>query len=148
MIHANLKDSGRVDSLHPLLKRLFDYVKSHDFTDVPFGRIELDGNNLFINYSEVKGMKEEEQVLEYHQQYMDVHIPLSAPEVFGWKATCDLKHLCQEYDAKKDCALSDDKPTSFVTIGVGEFVIVYPEDAHATNISPVNFRKLVAKIKL
>ena len=89
MIHANLKDSGRVDSLHPLLKRLFDYVKSHDFTDVPFGRIELDGNNLFINYSEVKGMKEEEQVLEYHQQYMDVHIPLSAPEVFGWKATCD-----------------------------------------------------------
>ncbi len=148
MIHCNLKDSERIESLHPLLKELFDYVKSHDFTDVPYGRIELEGKDLFINYSEVKGMKKEDQVLEYHQQYMDVHIPLSAPEIFGWKATRDLNHLCKEYDAEKDFALSDDKPTSFVEIAIGEFVIVYPEDAHAPNISPLNFSKLVAKVKL
>ena len=29
-----------------------------------------------------------------------------------------------------------------------EFVVAYPEDAHAPNIAPYDFRKLVAKIKL
>ena len=148
MIHGNLKDSGRIEALHPLFKELFDYVKTHDFTEIPLGRIELKGKELFINYSEVKGMKKEEQVLEFHQQYLDVHIPLSSPEIFGWKATRDLQHISKEYDEEKDFALSDDRPTSFVNIGVGEFVVVYPEDAHAPNISSVNFRKLVGKVKL
>ena len=50
MIHGKLSDSGRIESLHPSMKVLFDYVKSHDFSTIPLGRIEIDGDNLFINY--------------------------------------------------------------------------------------------------
>ena len=49
MIISNLQNSGRVESLHPLFKKLFDYVKTHDLLQTPCGRIELEGDNLFIN---------------------------------------------------------------------------------------------------
>ena len=41
MIISNLQNSGRVESLHPLFKKLFDYVKTHDLLHTPCGRIEL-----------------------------------------------------------------------------------------------------------
>lgn len=49
MIVSRLENSSRIESLHPLFKQLFDYVKTHDLLNAPLGRIELDGDNLFIN---------------------------------------------------------------------------------------------------
>ena len=49
MIISNLQNSGRIESLHPLFKKLFDYVKTHDLLHTPCGRIELEGDKLFIN---------------------------------------------------------------------------------------------------
>ena len=49
MILSTLAESGRVEHLHPAFKLVFDYVKSHDLTKVPAGRIALDGDRLFIN---------------------------------------------------------------------------------------------------
>ena len=49
MVIAHLNDSERYASLHPLFKQLFDYVKSHDLSQVPAERITLDGERLFIN---------------------------------------------------------------------------------------------------
>ena len=51
MIISNLQNSSRVVSLHPLFKKLFDYVKTHDLLHTECGRIELDGDILFINNS-------------------------------------------------------------------------------------------------
>ena len=49
MIVSNLQNSSRIESLHPLFKTLFDYVKSHDLLHAELGRIEICGDNLFIN---------------------------------------------------------------------------------------------------
>lgn len=49
MVLSNLQHSDRVESLHPLFKTVFDYVKSHDLLNTPCGRIELQGDDLFIN---------------------------------------------------------------------------------------------------
>ena len=42
MILSTLAESGRVEHLHPAFKLVLDYVKSHDLTKVPAGRIALD----------------------------------------------------------------------------------------------------------
>ncbi|MEI8271969.1 MAG: YhcH/YjgK/YiaL family protein, partial [Paludibacter sp.] len=44
--------------------------------------------------------------------------------------------------------LYNDKPTCYLTIELGEFFIVYPEDAHAPLIGKGNIRKLIAKVKI
>ena len=114
MIVSNLQNSSRIEPLHPLFKQLFDYVKSHDLLHTPCGRIELDGDSLFINNVNPTCVKEAEQVLEVHRDYIDIHILLEGKERIGWKAIEDVNQLKQAYQKEGDCALYSDVPTTFV----------------------------------
>lgn len=148
MIISDLKNSSRVEILHPLFKPLFDYVKSCDLFCAQLGRIELDGDNLYIMNSEVDAIPQEKQVLELHHQYIDVHILLEGRERIGWKVTDDLTQEVKAYSSDGDCALYGDAPSMWVDLLPGQFVIVYPEDAHAPCIGEGKIRKLIAKVKL
>lgn len=147
MILSNLKNSERIESLHPRFAQLFSYVKTHDLLNTPLGRIELDGDNLFINNVEAAAKAEADQPLELHRTYIDVHILLVGNERIGWKAIGQLED-CSDYDQAGDCMLSKDRATASVDIHPGEFVIVYPEDAHAPLIGEGMIRKLIAKVRL
>lgn len=148
MIVLRLENSERIESLHPLFKQLFDYVKNHDFLNEPLGRIDLDGDRLFINNVNPACVKPERQVIELHQDYIDVHILLEGKEAIGWKTIEELNEPIHAYSKDNDCALYADKPTSWVNLLPGEFVIVYPEDPHAPCVGEGKIRKLIAKVKL
>ena len=90
MIISKLENSSRIEPLHPLFKRLFDYVKQHDLLSQVPQKIILKGDELFINHVLLEGKKKSEQPLEIHQDYIDVHILLSGKETIGWKAREDL----------------------------------------------------------
>jgi YhcH/YjgK/YiaL family protein len=147
MILAHLNDSDRYASLHPLFKQLFDYVKAHDFTHVPAERIVLDGDRLFINVGDVTLKSPEEQVLEVHRRYIDVHFPLSREEVMGWSSLSVLAtESVQPFNEEDDFAVYAERAQSYLTIHPGEFAIVWPEDAHAPIIGQGALRKLIAKV--
>lgn len=147
MILAHLNDSDRYASLHPLFKQLFDYVKAHDFTHVPAERIVLDGDRLFINVADVTLKSPEEQVLEVHRRYIDVHFPLSREEVMGWSSLSVLAtESMQPFNEEDDFAVYAERAQSYLTIHPGEFAIVWPEDAHAPIIGQGALRKLIAKV--
>lgn len=148
MIVSNLQNSQRVESLHPLFKTLFDYVKSHDLLHAELGRIEIKGDDLFINNVNPEGVAAEKQVLELHRAYIDVHILLEGKERIGWKAIEDLETEIKPYEEEGDCALYSGVPTTFVDLLPGQFAIVYPEDPHAPVIGEGKIRKLIAKVKL
>ncbi len=147
MILAHLNDSDRYASLHPLFKQLFDYVKAHDFTHVPAERIVLDGDRLFINVADVTLKSPEEQVLEVHRRYIDVHFPLSREEIMGWSSLSVLAtESMQPFNEDDDFAVYAERAQSYLTIHPGEFAIVWPEDAHAPIIGQGALRKLIAKV--
>lgn len=148
MIFGDLRHSNRIEPLHPLFKTAFDYIKTHDLLNTELGRIELKGDTLFINNVETTCVKAEEQVLEAHKQYIDIHVVLSATETIGWKPTDTLTTITQEYNKEADCLLSSDQATSYTTLQPNQFAIVYPEDAHAPLIGEGTLRKLIVKIKL
>lgn len=148
MIVSNLKNSARIEALHPLFKKLFDYVKNHNLSEKELGKIILDGDDLYINNASLECVSEKNQKLEVHRDYIDVHILLDGHERIGWKSLEDCKELIHPYDDKGDFALYTDKPSVFVDVKPGEFVVVYPEDAHAPAIGSGKIRKLIAKIKL
>lgn len=148
MILSNLQNSERIEGLHPLFKKFFDYVKSHDLLHTECGRIELDGDRLFINNVNPTCVSAEEQVLEVHRDYIDVHVLLEGEETIGWKALEDLQDEKQPYLKEGDCALYSDRPTSFATLQPGQFLIVWPEDPHAPVIGTGKIRKLIGKIKI
>lgn len=148
MIVSNLQNSERIESLHPLFKQLFDYVKTHDLLHTECGRIELAGDDLFINNVNPTCVSASDQVLEVHRDYIDVHILLEGKERIGWKALENVTDLKQAYQKEGDCALYSDTPTSFVDLLPGQFLIVFPEDPHAPVIGEGKIRKLIGKVKL
>lgn len=149
MILSSLSESARIEVLHPLLKTLFDYVKSNDLSAVPAGRIEILGNDLFINVADAELLSADSQKLEVHQAYLDVHIPLSGDEIIGWRALSSLSAAPDvPFDVEVDYALYTSPASTYVTVRPGEFLIVYPEDAHAPIIGRGKLRKLIAKVKL
>lgn len=148
MILTTLADSGRIEPLHPLFKRFFDYVKEHDLLHAPLGRIEVDGDRLFINNVEADLTDAATQLLETHREYIDVHVVLDGEEHFGWRPLADCAAVRQSYDPAADCALYADRPSSWLTLRPGQVAIVFPEDPHAPVVGEGRVRKLIGKIKL
>lgn len=149
MILNALQDSARIEPLHPLFKKLFDYVKTHDLTKVEPGRITLDGESLYINVCDATLCGKEEQKLEVHRRYIDVHFPLGGTETIGWR---DLKSIAAPseapFDEDGDFALYACPAATYLTVRPGEFCVMYPEDAHAPVIGKGSLRKAIAKVRL
>ena len=152
MIIARIDDAERYYALHPLLKLLFDYVREHDLLHAPAGRIELQGDDLCINVNDTALVSREEQKLEVHRRYIDVHFPLSSAEDYGWRHLTTLNESDAPFDEVNDYALYTAPADKWFTLQPGEFCIVFPEDAHAPVVAPApgikSIRKLVAKVKI
>ncbi|WP_289089871.1 YhcH/YjgK/YiaL family protein [uncultured Bacteroides sp.] len=148
MIVTNLNNTERIESLHPLFKKLFDYVKTHDILNTPCGRIDIDGDNLYINNVNPECVSAEKQVLEVHRDYIDVQILLQGKETIGWKALEDSKEEVKPYEKEGDCALYSDTPTTWIHLVPGQLAIFFPEDTHAPIIGEGKIRKMIAKVKL
>ena len=111
------------------------------------GRIEIDGDNLFINNTITDGAKQSEQPIELHQTYIDIHILLEGSEIVGYKDISRVSSYTLEYQSESDMALSDEPGDNYFTMQPGDICVVFPEDAHAPAISTGRIHKLIAKIK-
>ena len=148
MILTNLQSTDRIENLHPLFKKLFDYVKTHDLLKAPLGRIVLDGDNLFINNDEAICRSVDEQVMEIHRKYIDVQSVLEGEESVGWKPLNEIQHISKAYDEVLDFELSDDKPSTYFHVTPGQIYILFPEDPHAPIIGEGKIRKAIGKVKV
>lgn len=148
MILSTLDESVQVESLHPAFKRVFDYVKSLDLAVMEDGKIELDGDALFISHATVSGVEKSSQLLEVHKKYIDIHILLEGLETIGWLPTERLKEIKTPYDCDKDIAFYTDIPQCYIDMVPGDFMIVYPTDGHAPIIGDGTIKKLIVKISV
>ena len=147
MIVDVLANSERIEGLNPYFKVVFDYIKTHDLTGMPVGRIDIAGDDAYIKIEDAKGREVKDAVYERHDKYIDIQMPLSGVEGYGWKAKSLLGEERAPYDAVGDFTFYRDPVGSVFTLAPGEFVIFFPEDAHAPCIGEGVIRKMVAKIK-
>lgn len=148
MILSTLTDRRRIEPLHPLFGRFFDYIQTHDLLHAPLGRIDIEGDDLFVNNVEAQLVEAERQVLEAHRAYIDIHVVLQGCERIGWLPIGRCRDTRQAFDPAADCALFADTPASWATLGPGDFAVVFPEDAHAPVVGQGTVRKLIGKIRL
>jgi len=148
MILDKLENSGMYEQLHPLFKEAFDYLKSIDFSNAEVGKIELKGKDLFVTVSDSNLKTVDNAKLEAHNKYIDIQIPLSKAETFGWKARKDLSDAIEDFNEEKDIQLFNDKYETRITVLPGDFLIFFPGDGHAPCIGEGQIRKVVVKIRI
>lgn len=148
MILDSLKNANKYFVLHPLFREAFDYIASVDFNKAENGKTELKGEDLFVIISDSDMRTESEAKVEVHNKYIDIQLPVSKPETYGWIARSNLKAEIEPFDTERDIQFFHDKSTTLFTAMPGEFSLFFPEDGHAPCIGEGKIRKVVVKIRL
>ena len=93
MIIDSLTNGEHYFTLNPLFSKAFNYLNSVNLENLEAGRIELQADDLYVIVNDSSLKKQEKAKLEVHNDYIDIQIPLSKPEVFGWSARQQLNKI-------------------------------------------------------
>lgn len=145
MVLAKLEHAHHYYSIHPLFQKAFEYLKG-SFSDKD--KVELEGESLFALYSAKQGKSLIDAKLEAHRRYIDIQFLVAGEEKIGWKPTEECKMPQSGFDFVNDFILFDDEPQQYLSLLPGEFVIFFPEDAHAPMIGDDTIKKIVVKVEL
>ena len=147
MILDSLNNTEKVECLHPLFKKAFDYVKATDFSKMEDGKYELDGSRLFVSVASLSGKDKNDAAIETHKKYIDIQLPLLGVEKIGWKPGCELQEVSVPYNEEKDIAFFVDRPTAYTKIYPGQFAMYFTQDGHAPGIGEGNIGKVNVKVE-
>lgn len=156
MIHDSLgRSAEKYFGLHPLFRKAFEYIDSHLDTladPASDGKYAVQGDDLYVMVGSHQLRRPEEAALEAHDRYIDLQVMLAGIENFGWAQRAACTEPRGAFDTANDIGFYNDVPTSTVTALAGEFVIFFPEDAHAPLIRPEGVnggsRKAIVKIRV
>ena len=148
MIIDSLKKSARYEQLNPRFKKAFDYLKSLDFANLEPGKMELEGRDLHVSISNSNLKTKENAKLEVHDNYIDIQLPVSKAEGFGWTYRGNLKKEAAPFNTEKDIQFFEDESETYFTVEPGNFAIFFPEDGHAPCIGDGQVLKIVVKVRV
>ncbi len=151
MLTTSLKLAEKYDYLNNKFKAAFQFLRTNDLSTLPLGRIEIKGDEIFLNVQEYDTMSSEECKFEAHDQYFDIQYVVSGKEQFGYVSRANLV-IDTPYDEINDLIFYKE-PQSYgsILLQEGDFAIVSPEDAHRPRCidqESCKVRKIVVKVKL
>jgi YhcH/YjgK/YiaL family protein len=149
MIYDELSNLETYRHVKPGIALALDYLKKTDFTDVPNGKYELDGDKVYALVQRYKTKPLAESVWESHRQKIDVQFVFRGEERFGYVPLSKAPAVTQPYDEKTDAALYAPGTTT-VPLKAGQFAVFFPQDIHAPclaeNDLPSEVIKVVVKV--
>ena len=119
-----------------------ELIRTADFSSMPLGRNDIDGDNLFVLMQEYT-QEEKEPAYEAHDRYADIQLILKGSERFRWG-----------YGTPGELK-GDFRSVTGVENGVeftlleNQFVVFLPGEAHAPGLpekGPAPCRKAVVKV--
>jgi YhcH/YjgK/YiaL family protein len=147
MIIDKVENLKNYVSVNPLFPKVVEFLQQHDLNTMEAGKYEIVGKDLFVNIQMAKGRTPADAVIETHDKMIDIQIPLSDAETFGYTQRDQLPKA--DYNAEKDITkIPDLAADSYVTCQLGMMAIFFPQDGHAPCITGVpEIKKAIFKVK-
>lgn len=149
MIIDNLANLQSYTALCTRLASVVGFIAHHDLAEMAVGHYPIMDNDVWVNIQEGPGKSRGEATIEYHEQMIDLQIPLTAAETYGYADVTQADKT--GFDATRDIGfLPSVAPAGYVTCQPGMFAIFFPQDGHAPMITDdgVVFKKAIFKIKV
>jgi YhcH/YjgK/YiaL family protein len=147
MIMDTLARGAAYAALHPAFAKAFAFLRDTDLAALPDGRIELDGDRLYVLVMTLDGRGQAGAKLEAHRRYIDIQAVIRGEDVMGWSPLAACRQALP-FDASGDAGLFGDVPASWVVVPQGSFAVFFPEDAHAPLAGTGNVKKAVVKVAI
>ena len=147
MIIDTIDNFGKYVTLNSLFADVLDFLKTNDLQTMEAGKYPIKDKDLFLNLQVAKQRTKDTAFLETHIEMIDIQIPVSCAETFGYTPLCDLPAF--EYNAEKDITkYGETKAQTYVTVNPGQFAIFFPQDGHAPCIiDEPDIKKAIFKVK-
>ena len=146
MIFDHLENLHRYEALNDGFAKASAFLRREDLPELPDGRCEIDGENVYARILREDGRGRDEATLEGHRKYIDIQCCISGTDEMGWKPTAHCTGDGQGFDEANDLEFFSDKPDTWVTVPPGTFAIFFPSDAHAPMGGVGPLHKVVVKV--
>jgi biofilm protein TabA len=151
MIKGSLLDERQNGIMPPGVFKALAVVKRCDRLNLREGRIDL-GDGIFLIVSSYDTIIAGDTIeVEGHFKYIDVQILISGEEEIGVLPGRKVPHKSQ-YNEERDYwnGLVTDGEMEKILLGKDDYLVLFPEDAHAPQLAvhgyPQNVKKIVAKV--
>ncbi len=152
MIFDKIENARKYYANHPLFEKGFDFIKKALAEDLPVGKYEIEGKDLYASIQEYTSKVAPEGKFEGHRNYIDIQYIISGIEVME---NVDIKkaELKSEYNDVKDVEFYHDNIKAGKLVAEsGEYAIFFPNDIHKPGMTygetPSTVKKIVVKVKI
>ena len=151
MLVTNLEHANGNDYLSERFAKAYAFLAQDNLSELPLGRNDIDGDDVFANVQEYDTVPASEKQLEAHRGYYDVQFVVSGQELLQYAQLSGLPE-CQPFDVESDFGLYETpEQVSNVVLRAGDLAVLAPEDAHkpgcALDGEPCHVRKIVVKVR-
>ncbi len=150
MIFDRIENASQYANLHKGIDIALSAMTQFSAQNFPVGKYEIDGEKVFLMLNSYQTFDPEGALSEAHKRYIDVMYMVDGEEIIYVKPAGKLKKITKEYDPQVELLLAEtDEDATPVRLTTGSFVILFPQDAHASGCwvnSPKNVKKIVGKV--
>lgn len=133
--------------ISPMMDKVLDFFRKTDLTTLKPGRIDLQGDDLFVNVNRQDAQTRDEAPIEAHQEYIDIQVPISSDEEMGFISAPFMPAPSKAYNADRDVAFYPGLCDTYLNVRKGMFVVFFPGEGHAPAITRDGILKLIVKIR-
>ncbi|MBR5158421.1 MAG: YhcH/YjgK/YiaL family protein [Bacteroidaceae bacterium] len=147
MILDTLDRLGSYGNISPLMDKVLDFFRKTDLSTLKPGRIELQGDDLFVNVNRQDAQTRQEARIEAHKEYIDIQVPISCDEEMGFISAPFMPAPSEPYSADRDVAFFPGQCDTYLNVRRGMFTVFFPGEGHAPAITKDGILKLIVKIR-
>ena len=152
MILDQLKNAKQYEGIHAGVDKALEAMKQYTPDNYPLGKVEIDGDNVFLLLNCYETHAKEDSKAEAHRKYIDVMYMVEGAETIYVKSVDSLKHITAEYTPEMEALLADtDEDATAVRLEAGSFVVLFPQDAHSPACyadGKQTVKKIIGKVKV
>lgn len=147
MILDTLDKLEKYGYISPLMDKVVDFFRKTDLASLEPGRIDLQGDDLFVNVNRQGAQMRDEAPVEAHREYIDIQVPISSDEEMGFLSAPFMPAPSKAYNADRDVAFYPGLCDTYLNVRKGMFVVFFPGEGHAPAITRDGILKLIVKIR-
>lgn len=150
MVFDTVENASRYKTLGPRIARALSFIETVQASEFNPHKAEIEGDDVFANFQDTSTEPAEGRDYEAHRTYIDVQFIVAGEEVIRVTKLSLLSETVP-YDADRDIAFFGPAPGNDIHLRPGDFLILFPEDAHLPKIAagaPGTVQKIVVKVRV